>query len=115
MRHDLRTRKFVRFLVFLPLAVLFLALFGLVVMALWNWLMPALFGLKTLGYWQALGLVILCRILFGGRGSMGHGRRWRHRMHERWERMTPEERERFRQGLRDRWGCVPPPEPKPAE
>ncbi len=103
----MRRHRVVRVLMFLPLAVLFVALFGLVVMALWNWLMPGLFGLKALGYWQALGLVILCRILFGGRGSMGHGGRWRHRMRERWECMTPEERERFRQGFRDRWGGAP--------
>ncbi len=114
MRPHRFARRSVRILVFAPLALLFLALFGLVVMLLWNWLMPALFGLKAIGYWQALGLVVLCRILFGGRGGMGHGRRWHHRMRERWERMTPEERERFRQGLHDRWGHVPPPEPKPA-
>ena len=111
----MRRHRFVRMLMILPLALLFVALFGFVVMALWNWLTPALFGWKVIGYWQALGLVILCRILFGGRGSMAHGGRWRHRMMERWERMTPEERERFRQGCYGRWGRVPPPEPKPAE
>ena len=71
----MRRHRYVRMLRFLPFAVLFIALFGFVVMALWNWLMPALFGLKAVGYWQALGLVILCRILFGGRGPMGHGGR----------------------------------------
>jgi len=111
----MRRHRAVRILMFMPLALLFAALFGIVVMALWNWLMPALFGWKVLGYWQALGLVILCRILFGGRGSMGHGGRLRHRMKERWGRMTPEERERFRQGFYGRWGRFPPPEPKPAE
>ena len=110
----MRRHRYVRMLRFLPFAVLFIALFGFVVMALWNWLMPALFGLKAVGYWQALGLVIRCRIPFGGRGSMGHGGRWRHRMMERWGRMTPEEREAVRQGFYDRWGHVPPPDPKPA-
>jgi len=100
---------------FLPLVVLFAALFGWVVMALWNWLMPALFGLRTVGYWQALGLVLLCRILFGGRGSMAHDGSWRRRMAERWESMTPEERERFRRGFMGRWSSAAPPEPKPAE
>lgn len=42
-----------------------LALFGLFVMLLWNWLMPALFGLPKLDYWKAWGLLILCKILFG--------------------------------------------------
>jgi hypothetical protein len=107
----MKGHRFVRMLKFLPFAVLFVALFGFVVMALWNWLMPALFSLKAIGYWQALGLVILCRILFGGRGSMGRDGRWRDRMAERCERMTPEERERFRQGFLGRWGHVPPPDP----
>jgi len=111
----MRSHRWVRVLKFLPFAVLFVALFGFVVMALWNWLAPALFGLKAIGYWQALGLVVLCRILFGGRGSMGHDRRWRHRMMERWGRMTPEERERFRQGFYGRCGRVPAPDVEPAE
>ncbi len=37
---------------------------GLLVMALWNWLMPDLFGLETIGYWQAVGLFVLCHLLF---------------------------------------------------
>jgi hypothetical protein len=44
----------------------FLAGLGLAVMLLWNWLMPDLFGLKTLTYWQAWGLLVLCWILFKG-------------------------------------------------
>jgi len=44
----------------------FALLFGLVVMWLWNWLLPELFGIAVIGYWQAFGLVILARILFGG-------------------------------------------------
>jgi hypothetical protein len=46
-------------------------LFGLVVMALWNWLMPEIFGLKQLNYWQAWGLLLLSCILFGRLGSGG--------------------------------------------
>jgi magnesium-transporting ATPase (P-type) len=46
-----------------------LALCGLAVMLLWNWLMPYIFGLPTLDYWQAWGLLILCSILFKGIGS----------------------------------------------
>jgi hypothetical protein len=109
------SNRWVRMLKFLPFAVLFVALFGFGVMTLWNWLIPALFGLKALGYWQALGLLVLCRILFGGRGTMRRDGIWRHRIAERWDRMTPEERERFRQGFRNRWGHVAPPEPRPSE
>ena len=60
-------------------------------------------------FWQALGLLALCRILFGGLGLHGPGRSGvRRRMAERWERLTPEERERFRQGMRARCGFGPP-------
>jgi hypothetical protein len=48
------------------LGIGFLALLGLAVMLLWNWLIPDIFGLKQLNYWQAWGLLILCTILFKG-------------------------------------------------
>jgi hypothetical protein len=48
---------------------------GLVVMALWNWLIPAIFGLPALGYWQALGLLVLCHLLFKGPSGYRHGPR----------------------------------------
>ena len=50
------------------------AAFGYLLMALWNWLMPALFGFHTIGFWQALGLFILLNILFGGCRSQGGGK-----------------------------------------
>ena len=53
------------------LAVGLIFLFGWVVMLLWNWLMPELFGLKRVSYWQAWGLLALCSILFKGMGSSG--------------------------------------------
>jgi hypothetical protein len=78
---------------------------GTAVRLLWNWLLPPLFGWPQIGFWQALGLLALCRILFGGLGRPGRGRsHMRRRMAERWERMTPEERERLRQGLGERCG-----------
>ena len=105
-----------RLLLIAPLALLGMALFVsvgvLVVMSLWNWLTPALFGFRTITFWQALGLLVLCRILFGGFRIHGGGsrsdarERIRERMAERWEKMTPEERERYRQSWRGRW-CQP--------
>jgi hypothetical protein len=90
--------------------LVFAAVASWIVQALWNWLMPGLFGLREITGVQALGLLALCRILFGGSGFMHGGRRsrMRDRLRERWEHMTPEERERLRQGLRERCG-VPPP------
>ncbi len=92
-----------------PLAIvamlLFIAIGGEIVHQLWNWLLPPLFGWREITFWQALGLLVLCRILFGGLGRHGSYRSgWRRRMAERWEAMTPEERERFRRGMRERWG-----------
>ncbi|MBG50178.1 MAG: hypothetical protein CML05_17980 [Pseudozobellia sp.] len=48
------------------LVFLFLLLFGYGFMYLWNWLMPDIFGLKTITYWQAVGILVLAKILFGG-------------------------------------------------
>ncbi len=72
---------------------------------LWNWLLPELFGWRQITFWQAVGLLALCRILFGGVSGRGfHRSNYRRRMAERWDRMTPEEREKFRQGMRSRCG-----------
>jgi hypothetical protein len=80
--------------------VLAVTIFGFLVMSLWNWLAPAVFGLHVITFWQALGLLVLSKILFGGfRGRPGIGGHWRSRMKERWQQMTPEEREKFRAGL----------------
>src|ERR1700682_4751001 len=77
-----------------------LAVFSWIVMSLWNWLGPGVIGWTLIDFWQALGLLVLSRILFGGfRGRFGHGMHWRARMAERWQRMTPEEREKFRAGM----------------
>jgi hypothetical protein len=96
---------FLRILKFAFFAILFLAVFTFFVMRLWNWLMPPLFGWHVITYWQALGLLVLSKILFGGfRGGPHRNWRWRGRMMERWEHMTPEEREKFRNSMRGRCG-----------
>jgi hypothetical protein len=98
-----------------PLAILAIVVFawvgGELVMLLWNWLLPTLFGWRQITFWQAFGVLALCRILFGGfrLSGTGHRSRIRQRMEERWEHMTPEEREKCRQGFYGRWGRVPPP------
>ena len=95
-----------------PLVILAMPLFvflgGEVVLHLWNWLLPPLFGWRVLTFWQALGMLTLCRILFGGVGMSGSGRsNFRSCRKERCGNMTPEERERFRQRMRERWGFGP--------
>jgi hypothetical protein len=104
MRTEQRiVRGMVRGLMFVPLFLIVVALVSFLFMLLWNWLMPALFGLRLITFWQALGLLILSKILFSGvrgrSGRYGHWG-WRRRMMERWAAMTPEEREKFRQGFR---------------
>jgi hypothetical protein len=82
------------------------AVFGFGVMFLWNGLLPELFGWKEIGFVQAIGLLVLSKILFSGfRGPWGGWGRHRHmRMLQRWESMTPEEREKFRAGMHGHCG-----------
>ena len=113
----MRTKRILRiFLLVLLILPIVFTIFGQVVLHLWNWLMPAIFGLPTLTFWQAVGLLALSWIFFGGRrGFPGGGRPWRRgmRMRERWEQMTPEQREHFRRGMESR--CGHRPEPPAAE
>jgi len=86
--------------------------FSAVVMLLWNWLIPAIFDLGTISFWQALGILVLCRILFGRFGGIrhkmhgGHGRGTQDRNHirEKWEQMTPEQRKEFVNKRREHFG-----------
>jgi hypothetical protein len=96
--------------------VIFIAVGGEIVLHLWNWLLPPLFGWRQITFWQALGILVLCRILVGGFGLHGGSRsnlrrrvadRLADRMGDRWDAMTPEERERFRQRVRERCGFDP--------
>ncbi|MBW4037795.1 MAG: DUF3106 domain-containing protein [Acidobacteria bacterium] len=111
---NFRVLKALKVVVIVALALL---VFGLVTMRLWNWLMPSIFDLTRITFAQALGLVVLSKILFGGfhRHGGGGGREWRRRMEQRWAEMSPEERERLRGGMRGRWGCKPSACVKPGE
>jgi hypothetical protein len=102
MRHN----WFVRIAGILLLIGIVIAGFGWAVLQLWNALMPQIFGLPLLTFWQAVGLLALSWLLFGGwRGMPGRWHGHRHRaMQKRWASMTPEEREEFRKGMHRRWG-----------
>lgn len=81
----------------LPMALAAVALLGAAAMLLWNWVVPSLFiGAQPLDFWHAIGLLALCRILFGGFHGH-HGWRHRHGWRRRhgWHGMSREERERF--------------------
>ena len=95
--------------IFIPIAVLaFLSLISFVVMHLWNFLLPEILHVNTIDFWQAMGLFILCKILFGFGGGGGKmGPPWgKARMAERFKNMTPEEKEKFKNKMQ-RWKCGP--------
>ena len=78
-----------------------IAIFAAMVMLLWNWLVPQLFGGKMINYWQAVGLLILARILTGmGRASTQH---FKQKIRHGWHSMPDDEKERLRQKFKDRW------------
>ena len=90
-----------RWYLFIPLIVLAFVAFGFLTMHLWNWLMPVLFHLPEITFWQTIGLMILSRLILGGFGCH-HGRGHHHcrrQMHEKWENMTPVEREQFKEHI----------------
>jgi hypothetical protein len=114
----MKNNRAVRVVGLLVFAIVFIAGFGSAVWQLWNLLMPKIFGLPVIGFWQAVGLLSLSWLFFGGfRFPMGGSR---HRgfgpgMRGRWSGMTPEQRAKFREGLRASCGYQEPSQeaPKP--
>lgn len=106
MKKRFWVKKIVGFIVFGTLAVL---LFGFIVMSLWNAILPQVIHVTAISFTQALGILILSKILFGGfrGGFRGRGRRWGNDMKEKWQSMNPEEREKWKQEMRNKcrtWG-----------
>jgi len=98
-----------KFIFFLPVAVLIAAVLGYVVMFLWNWILPEVAHAGKLNYWQALGLLVLCRLLFGNFNKGGHGghngfRERARSMRAKWETMNDEERAKFKEEYKRRCG-----------
>ncbi|MBK8609816.1 MAG: hypothetical protein IPL84_07670 [Chitinophagaceae bacterium] len=87
-------------------------IFGLLVMYLWNAILPAVLGVKAITLIQALGILLLSKILFGGFGGRWRGSpAWKQKMKQRWDKMTPEEREKFKAEWKNkcgnRWSAAP--------
>lgn len=78
-------------------------LFGWLLMTLWNQALVPAVGAYPIGFWQALGILVLSRLLLGG---MGGRRKWGHRMamREKWMNLPAEDKEKFREQCRNRWG-----------
>ncbi|MGI4743476.1 MAG: hypothetical protein ACRYG7_50635 [Janthinobacterium lividum] len=113
MNRSFWLKKAAKFVFF---AALFVVVAVFATMSLWNWLMPMIFHLPLLNFWQTLGLVVLSRILTGGFGRGRHNGRarwaaWKRQTQERLEAFSPAEREKFRQQMRNRcagsWGRQP--------
>ena len=97
-------KKILGFIVFGALAIVAL---GFAVMSLWNHILVVVLGVKAITYCQALGIFVLGKLLFGGfgcgrRGGFGHGSCRMGGMKEKWQNMTPEERESFKNDWRSR-------------
>jgi len=114
MKRGFWIRKIAMGIVFGALAIL---LFGFIVMNLWNAILPAVIHVSAITFWQALGILLLSKILFGGfhGGWRGGGRRgqWKERMQNKWQEMTPEQRAEFKQEWRNR--CATWRRPMPAQ
>ena len=102
--------KGLRILAWTAMGVLAVTAFGLVVMLLWNWLVPVLFNGPIIGFWQALGLLVLSKLLFWGGGGKGHNWRsnsyqnhWKNKFYNKFSSMTPEEREALKQKMKEKW------------
>lgn len=89
---------------FLAWGVAGIALGGAAVMVLWNGLTPALFDWKEVSYWQAIGILVLSRILFGRWGHCGKGCSDGHASPCS-STMTAEEREQLDAKVKSKWCC----------
>ncbi len=98
--------RFFKIIGFIALGTAAVFLFSFFVMYLWNETLPVLFHFPVINFWQALDLLILSKLLFGGfRGGWG-GRHpyWKSRMNQKWMNMTPEEKEKFNKEWKNRCG-----------
>lgn len=107
-----------RFLMPLGFIAMHFAMAG-VLMWLWNYALVAVSPLRAVNYWQALSILVICRILFGSRPRPRHHHRMKeermHRLRERMSQMTEEERRHFKERLRRRFGKHPHPHWPPFE
>src|SRR5688572_19456639 len=95
-----RRREKIPMIIFFGLV--FLTAFTYLVMLLWNAILPDVLNAKPINFWQSLGLLLLAKILFGGFGGWRHKRRWREGMQMKWQNMTPEERQKFKEEWKER-------------
>jgi hypothetical protein len=100
--------KVFKIIAWTALCVVFVFAFGYVTMSLWNWLVPSLFNGPVVTFWQAMGILLLSKILFGFGG--GHHRcggsrshYWKRHYYDKFRNMSPEDRERFKAKMKEKW------------
>lgn len=103
MKNRIR-KKIILIPVLIILGTIALALFGWLVMYLWNAVLVPATGAGLVTYWQAIGILVLSRILVGGfgGGNKRHDSDWYWK--RKWMRMTPDEKAQFREKWRQRFG-----------
>jgi len=102
MKRGFIAAKILKIILFVALGIL---VFGSLVMWLWNAVLVQVLHVGIINFPQALGILLLSKILFGGfRGAHWGRHKWREKMHDRWEKMTPEDREKFKQEWQNRCG-----------
>jgi hypothetical protein len=101
-----RPSRFKKVLFFIFITIAAIVIFGSVVMLLWNNVLAEVLHISTITFGQALGILLLSKILFGGwRGGWGGGRHhWKNKIQEKWAAMTPEERAKFKEQWQKRCG-----------
>jgi len=101
-----RLSRPIRFLLFIPLIAIGVFVFGEIVMILWNGVLTPVLNVHTVTFWQGLGILALSKILFSSFNGRGGPRRdyWKRRMMQKWDNMTPEEREKFKYEWQNRCG-----------
>ena len=96
-----------RFLMWVILGILVISLFTLATQYLWNWLVPDLFSGPAITFWQTLGLLLLCKIFFGGFGKNchrgNHNHAWKQKYYNKFSTMSSEEREAFKKKMWAKW------------
>jgi hypothetical protein len=89
-----------KFLFFIPLGIAFFFLLPYAVMWLWNTILPGVIGVKTITYWQAAGIFVLSKLLFGhfgGGGGHKPGQR------NKWKGMSDEDKAKFKEEMQKRF------------
>lgn len=99
-------QKGLKILKWTAIGIVAITVFGFVTMFLWNWLVPSVFNGNPITFWQALGLFVLSKILFSGLGGKGRAyshAHWKQKYYQKLSSMTPEERERFKARMEEKW------------